>query len=260
LLRVAGHPSGARSRWDGSSNGVRLKVRSLVGLLPLAATTVLPADLRERLPRFFEEAQWFLERHPHTAAVLTVPLEVGAGGSRILSLVNPDKLRRMLGYMLNENLLEVSQEIARRFFFSSRTAAHAHRLAAGPSSRREDAATVLFGTSAGPYPLVRSRLRSTVSAALTIGCRAPRRRPGQPGHQCERAGLPSQDLVQPCCSGRDRAFKCLRRPAVRTYGSRQPVPRTSSGAALSRRVPRQPSPDDRRDSASKQISRAPGAP
>jgi hypothetical protein len=84
-------------------NGVRLKVRSLVGLTPLAATTVLPADLRERLPRFFDEAQWFLERHPHTAAVLTVPLEVGAGGNRILSLVNPDKLRRILGYMLNEN-------------------------------------------------------------------------------------------------------------------------------------------------------------
>jgi hypothetical protein len=84
-------------------NGVRLKVRSLVGLLPLAATTVLPADLRERLPRFFEQAQWFLERHPYTAATLTVPLEVGAGGSRILSLVNPDKLRRILGYMLNEN-------------------------------------------------------------------------------------------------------------------------------------------------------------
>jgi hypothetical protein len=82
--------------------GVRLKVRSLVGLLPLAATTVLPADLRERLPRFFEQAQWFLERHPHTAAVLTVPLQVGAGGSRILSLVNPEKLRRMLGYMLDE--------------------------------------------------------------------------------------------------------------------------------------------------------------
>jgi hypothetical protein len=84
-------------------NGVRLKVRSLVGLLPLAATTVLPADLRERLPRFFEEAQWFLERHPHTAAVLTVPLQVGAGGSRILSLINPDKLRRILAYMLDEN-------------------------------------------------------------------------------------------------------------------------------------------------------------
>jgi hypothetical protein len=86
---------------DGS--GVRLKVRSLVGLMPLAATTVLPGDLRERLPRFFDQAQWFLERHPHTAAVLTVPLEVGAGGSRILSLVNPDKLRRILAYMLNED-------------------------------------------------------------------------------------------------------------------------------------------------------------
>ncbi|HEY7309930.1 MAG TPA: glucosidase [Gemmataceae bacterium] len=84
-------------------NGVRLKVRSLVGLLPLAATTVLPDDLPERLPRFFEEARWFLDRHPHTAALVTSPLEVGAGNSRILSLVNPDKLRRMLGYMLNEN-------------------------------------------------------------------------------------------------------------------------------------------------------------
>jgi hypothetical protein len=84
-------------------NGVKLKVRSLVGLLPLAATTVLPADLRERLPRFFDQAQWFLEQHPSTAAVLTVPLQVGAGGSRILALVNPGKLRRMLGYLLNEN-------------------------------------------------------------------------------------------------------------------------------------------------------------
>jgi hypothetical protein len=84
-------------------NGVKLKVRSLVGLLPLAATAVLPADLRERLPRFFDEAQWFLEKHPHTAAVLTVPLQVGAGGSRILALVNPGKLRRMLGYMLSES-------------------------------------------------------------------------------------------------------------------------------------------------------------
>jgi hypothetical protein len=83
-------------------NGVRLKVRSLVGLLPLTAVTVLPADLRERLPRFFDEAQGFLERHPYTAATVTVPLEVGAGGSRILSLVNRDKLRRMLGHMLNE--------------------------------------------------------------------------------------------------------------------------------------------------------------
>src|SRR5262249_11314967 len=73
-------------------NGVRLKVRSLVGLVPLAATTVLPGDLRERLPRFFEEAQSFLERHPYTAATVTVPLEVGAGGSRIVSLVNSDKL------------------------------------------------------------------------------------------------------------------------------------------------------------------------
>src|SRR5262249_18827669 len=85
------------------ARGVRLRVRRLLGRLPLAETAVLPGDLRERLPRFFEEAQWFLEQHPFTAAALTVPLDVGAGGSRILSLVNPDKLRRILGYMLDEN-------------------------------------------------------------------------------------------------------------------------------------------------------------
>jgi hypothetical protein len=38
----------------------------------IAATVVLPADWRERLPRFFDPAQWLLERHPHTATVLTV--------------------------------------------------------------------------------------------------------------------------------------------------------------------------------------------
>jgi len=102
---------------DGS--GVSLKVRSLVGLMPLAATTVLPANLRERLPRFFEQAQWFLERHPHTAAVLTVPLNVGAGGSRILSLVNPDKLRRILNYMLDES------EFLSRFGIRSLSRCHA---------------------------------------------------------------------------------------------------------------------------------------
>jgi hypothetical protein len=64
---------------------------------------VLPANLQELLPRFFDEARWFLDRHPHTAALLTSPLNVGPGGGRILSLVNPDKLRQMLGYMLNEN-------------------------------------------------------------------------------------------------------------------------------------------------------------
>jgi hypothetical protein len=82
--------------------GVPLKVRSMVGLLPLAATTVLRSDLDKRLPRFFEQARWFLEKHPHTAAIVTTPLDVGAGGNRILSLLNSDKVRRILGYMLNE--------------------------------------------------------------------------------------------------------------------------------------------------------------
>jgi hypothetical protein len=83
--------------------GVPLQVRSLVGLMPLAASTVLPADLDQRLPWFFKRTQWFLERFPHTAAIVTTPLDIGAGGNRLLSLVNADKLRRILGYLLNES-------------------------------------------------------------------------------------------------------------------------------------------------------------
>jgi hypothetical protein len=52
-----------------------------------------------------------------------------------------------------------------------------------------------------------------------------------------RARSPSlQDPVQPCCSGRDPAIKCHRRPPVWTYGGRQPVSRTSrAGAAFEMR-------------------------
>src|SRR5262249_60799613 len=42
--------------------GTRLKVMSLVGLMPLCATTVVYGRLRERLPAIMERATWFVER------------------------------------------------------------------------------------------------------------------------------------------------------------------------------------------------------
>ncbi|MRR06471.1 MAG: glucosidase [Deltaproteobacteria bacterium] len=86
---------------DGQSQ--RLKVRSLVGLLPLTAVSVFEADILERLPKFREFAREFMARHPELAANIHMPEKPGVNGRRLLSIVNEDKLRRILARMLDEN-------------------------------------------------------------------------------------------------------------------------------------------------------------
>ena len=85
---------------DGS--GMRMKVRSLVGLLPICATTVIEADLLQRYPKITEQARTFLERNQDLLANIANPAVPGVHGRRILSLVNEDKLRRILARMLDE--------------------------------------------------------------------------------------------------------------------------------------------------------------
>jgi hypothetical protein len=88
---------------DGSAT--RLKVRSIVGLLPLCATTVIEQWERERLPRTMDRIQEFRRRMPELAATLhpTGPGHFGAAGRGILALVNQERLRRILTKMLDEN-------------------------------------------------------------------------------------------------------------------------------------------------------------
>ena len=86
---------------DGHS--MRLKVRSLVGLLPLTAVAIFEQNVLERLPQFRAFAQTFLARHPDLAANIHMPAQAGVHGRRMLSIVNEDKLRRILGRMLDEN-------------------------------------------------------------------------------------------------------------------------------------------------------------
>ena len=81
----------------------RLKVRSMVGLLPLAAVAVFEEDILQRLPQFRAFARAFLERHRELAANLHMPSTPGVAGRRLLSIVNEDKLRRILSHMLDEN-------------------------------------------------------------------------------------------------------------------------------------------------------------
>ncbi len=82
---------------------LRLKVRSMVGLLPLVAVAVFEEDILDRLPKFRAFATDFIMRHPELAANVHMPAETGANGRRMLSIVNDDKLRSILGRMLDEN-------------------------------------------------------------------------------------------------------------------------------------------------------------
>jgi hypothetical protein len=81
---------------------VRLKVRSMVGLLAICASTVFPPEVSE-LPVFLQRVREFNRRHPTLAATIVAPGRAGHGGRYLLALLNEDKLRSILRYMLDEN-------------------------------------------------------------------------------------------------------------------------------------------------------------
>jgi Glycosyl hydrolase family 63 C-terminal domain len=83
----------------------RLKVRSMVGLLPLCATTVVEKWQRERVPLAVAAIQERLRRIPELRETIhpTGPGHFGVAERGILALVNPERLRRILTKMLDEN-------------------------------------------------------------------------------------------------------------------------------------------------------------
>ena len=88
---------------DGSAT--RLKVRSMVGLLPLCATTVVEKWQRERVPLAVAAIQDRLRRIPELRETIhpTGPGHFGVAERGVLALVNPERLRRILTKMLDEN-------------------------------------------------------------------------------------------------------------------------------------------------------------
>jgi hypothetical protein len=85
---------------DGTSS--RLKVRSIVGLLPLCAVSVIEADLLEKLPELTQRARWFLEKRPELVRNIALPNRPGCKDRRMLSILDERKLRRVLARMLDE--------------------------------------------------------------------------------------------------------------------------------------------------------------
>jgi hypothetical protein len=82
--------------------GRRIKVRSLVGLLPLCASTVITEETLERHPRVLERVRAYLRRNEDLLVNIADPTKPGVAGRRLLSLVNEGKLRRILSRMLDE--------------------------------------------------------------------------------------------------------------------------------------------------------------
>ena len=78
-----------------------LKVRSLVGLIPLFAVETLDSELIDKLPRFKHRMQWFIENRPDFSAHVETHSKDGEV-RRFLSLVNPARLKSVLRYMLDE--------------------------------------------------------------------------------------------------------------------------------------------------------------
>jgi hypothetical protein len=89
-----------------SGDAMRLKVRSMVGLLPLCASTVLESrDALAGNPRLKKLVEMFRKRHPEMLKHIA-PVDgsyVGYAGRRLMSVCNKEKVERILAYMLDEN-------------------------------------------------------------------------------------------------------------------------------------------------------------
>ena len=88
---------------DGTAT--RLKVRSMVGLLPLCASTVFEAETVTKHPRLMELIALFRERYPEVLAKVAPSEEgyIGQQGRRLLSPLSKERLERVLGYLLDED-------------------------------------------------------------------------------------------------------------------------------------------------------------
>jgi hypothetical protein len=81
---------------------IKLKVRSMVGLIPLFAVETLEPELLEKLPDFKRRLEWFLNHRPDLASLVSRWQEPGRGERRLLSLLRGHRMKRLLRRVLDE--------------------------------------------------------------------------------------------------------------------------------------------------------------
>jgi hypothetical protein len=79
-----------------------MKVRSVVGILPMLAVETIPEELLQRLPNFKRRLKWFIANRPDLQRNIS-SMETQIGHRRLLSIVDADRLRRLLKVLLDEN-------------------------------------------------------------------------------------------------------------------------------------------------------------
>jgi len=125
----------------------RLKVRSMVGLIPLFAVETLEPELVDRLPGFKRRMQWFIDNRPEFRGHVATRVGVGGGVRRLLSIVRRPQLVRVLHYMLDRDEflsshgIRALSRVHRQHPYTLTIDGHEHRVDYEPAESR----TGLFG-------------------------------------------------------------------------------------------------------------------
>ena len=111
---MASMGSGSDGLWDGedefyydsikmsNDSTSRLRIRSMVGLVPLFAVEVLDDEILQQQPEFAKRLNWFLDHRPDLAALVSRWHEKGTADKHLLSLLRGHRIKRILHRMLDE--------------------------------------------------------------------------------------------------------------------------------------------------------------
>ena len=81
---------------------IQLKIRSMVGLIPLFAVTTIEPALLDKVPEFKKRLEWFLEHRPELAKLVSRWHEPGMGERRLLAILRGHRMKQVLHRMLDE--------------------------------------------------------------------------------------------------------------------------------------------------------------
>ncbi len=160
-------------RMGGSSTPLR--VRSLVGLIPLFAVEVLDQDVIDKLPGFKKRMTWFLENRKDLAENIAYMASKNGGGKRLLAIPSKDRLTHVLRYLCDENeflsphgIRSVSRVHAEHPFVF-RPAATSIASITRPANRRpaSSAGTRTGAARSGCPPITSSSRRSSATTTFT---------------------------------------------------------------------------------------------
>jgi hypothetical protein len=114
IAEAMSHAGGGSGLWDEQDSffydvlclpdgeTVPLRLRSIIGLIPLLAVLVLEPKWTRNLPAFTERLEWFLKNRPDLAGLITDANTPGQGETRLLALLRGHRMKSLLARMLNE--------------------------------------------------------------------------------------------------------------------------------------------------------------